>query len=111
LTDKVSYPWCFFVLNSPIPTPHLLTLRKWVTCRWAFETPHKSKGSREHHSPLLSVLALSQQEQVTAFSLVFDEVLIAKKLCCFLLVDKFSTSATKFITKAIFLKNKNKNKK
>jgi hypothetical protein len=64
----------FFVLNSPIPTPHLLTLRKCVTCRvglWntsAFETPHQSKAKgAEHHSPLLSVLALSQQQQVTAF--------------------------------------------
>ncbi len=115
LTDEVSYQsFVFFLFSTSPQSQHhicLLFASKCVTCRWAFETPqplktpHKAKG--ESRAPLFSTLvsfgSIPAPAAGDSFSLVFDEVLIAKKLCCFFsLLTNFHVVATKFITKANF---------
>jgi hypothetical protein len=86
LTDKVAYPCVFFFVLSTPPNPNTTfaysSSHLCVTCRWAFETPHKAKRSRAPLSTLVSFgsipAAAAAAGDSFSLSLVFDKVLHSK---------------------------------
>jgi hypothetical protein len=115
LTDEVSQlSFVFFLFSTPPQSQHHIWLLFFASALrvggplkhlslWKHLTKQRGQQSTTLLHSCQFWLYPSTSSRWQLFSCIWRSSYSKKKLCCFLLVDKFSSSATKFITKANFI--------